>query len=113
VLLQAVEPGNPNQENCEENRERLRVARIEVTDLPFLPYVEVAGETVAVSYLNLYICNGAVIVPVCGADTDAEALSIVGDALAGRDVVAVPGSTLAYGGGGPHCITQQVPLRHV
>jgi agmatine deiminase len=113
VLLQAVEPGNPNQENCEENRERLRVAGIEVTDLPFLPYVEVAGETVAVSYLNLYICNGAVIVPVCGADTDAEALSIVGDALAGRDVVAVPGSTLAYGGGGPHCITQQVPLRHV
>jgi agmatine deiminase len=113
VLLQAVEPGNLNQENCEENRERLRVAGIEVTDLPFLPYVEVAGETVAVSYLNLYICNGAVIVPVCGADTDAEALSIVGDALAGRDVVGVPGSTLAYGGGGPHCITQQVPLRHV
>jgi agmatine deiminase len=27
----------------------------------------------------------------------------------GREVVAVPGVTLALGGGGVHCITQQVP----
>ena len=26
-----------------------------------------------------------------------------------REVVAVPGQTLAFGGGGPHCITQQIP----
>jgi agmatine/peptidylarginine deiminase len=25
-------------------------------------------------------------------------------------VVTVPGLVLAYGGGGPHCITQQVPV---
>jgi hypothetical protein len=25
----------------------------------------------------------------------------------------VPGLILAYGGGGPHCITQQVPAREV
>jgi agmatine deiminase len=25
-------------------------------------------------------------------------------------VVGVPGATLAFGGGGPHCITQQVPV---
>jgi agmatine deiminase len=24
-------------------------------------------------------------------------------------VVAVPGGVIAFGGGGPHCITQQVP----
>jgi agmatine deiminase len=62
----------------------------------------VAGETVAAGYLNLYICNGAVIVPVCGADSDAEALAIIGRAYPGREVVAVPGAVLAYGGGGPH-----------
>ena len=27
----------------------------------------------------------------------------------GYDVVGVPGEVLAYGGGGPHCITQQIP----
>ena len=26
-----------------------------------------------------------------------------------REVMAVPGAVIAYGGGGPHCITQQVP----
>jgi agmatine deiminase len=68
---------------------------------------------VAVGYLNSYLCNGAVIVPVSGADTDADALAIIGAAYPGREIVPVPGTVLAYGGGGPHCITQQVPLRDV
>ena len=69
-------------------------------------------QTVVASYLNLYLCNGAVIVPVCGADTDSDALGLLGQAFPERQVVAVPGAVLAYGGGGPHCITQPVPLRH-
>ena len=51
------------------------------------------------------------IVPVSGADTDAEALRIIAAAYPGREVVPVPGTVLAYGGGGPHCITQQVPVQ--
>jgi agmatine deiminase len=112
VLLQTVGQENPNFEHCIENRERLRAAGLEVTELPLLPYAEVAGETIAASYLNFYICNGGVIVPVAGADTDEQALSMIGAAYPGREVVPVPGLVLAYGGGGPHCITQQVP-RHV
>jgi agmatine deiminase len=111
VLLQTVDPENPNHAACEENRRRLGMAGIKVTELPYLPYVEVAGEVVAASYLNLYICNDAVIVPVSGAATDDEALAIIAGALPGRQVVPVPGATIAYGGGGPHCITQQVPIR--
>ena len=88
----------------------MHAAEVEVLELPFLPYAEVAGETVAVSYLNFYLCNGAVIVPVSGAETDSDALALIGQAFPGRDVVPVPGVVLAYGGGGPHCITQQVPL---
>jgi agmatine deiminase len=109
VLLQTVGPENPNFASCEANRERLEEEGIEVRELPLLPYAEVAGETVAASYLNLYICNGGVIVPVTGAETDDEALAIVAGAYPGREVVSVPGAVLAYGGGGPHCITQQVP----
>ena len=73
--------------------------------------MEVAGERVAAGYLNLYVCNRAVIVPVSGADTDPEALDMIAGAFPGREVVPVPGAVLAYGGGGPHCITQQVPVR--
>ncbi len=111
ALLQTVSQDNPNFERCEENRARLVAAGIEAIELPFLPYVEVAGEMVAAGYLNLYVCNRAVIVPVTGADTDPQALAIIAGAFAGREVVSVPGAVLAYGGGGPHCITQQVPVR--
>jgi agmatine deiminase len=111
ALLQAVDSGNPNYEFCEENRSRLTAAGIEVLELPYLPYVSVAGERIAASYLNLYICNGGVIVPVTGADSDERALAIIGGAFPEREIVSVPGAVLAYGGGGPHCITQQVPAR--
>ncbi len=111
VLLQQVPEDNPNADNCHENRRRAESAGLEVIGLPFLPYTEVNGETVAASYLNFYICNGAVIVPVCGADTDEEALATIVTGYPGREVIPVPGAVLAYGGGGPHCITQQVPVR--
>jgi agmatine deiminase len=110
VLLQTVPPDNVNYSRCADNRARLEEAGIEVVEMPFLPYVEVAGEQVAAGYLNLYVCNGAVIVPVTGAATDEQALAIIGAAYPGREVVPVPGAVLAYGGGGPHCITQQVPV---
>jgi agmatine deiminase len=109
VLAQMVDAQNANHEHCVENRARLQAAGIEVLELPFLPYASVAGETVAVSYLNLYVCNGAVIVGVSGAASDPEALELIAAAYPGREVVPVPGAVLAYGGGGPHCITQQVP----
>jgi agmatine deiminase len=112
VLLQMVGEDNPNFEHCLENRARLDAAGIAVTELVLLPYAEVAGETIAAGYLNFYICNRAVIVPVSGADTDEPALSVIAAAYPDREVVGVPGLVIAYGGGGPHCITQQVPLRH-
>ncbi len=117
VLLQTVAPDNPNYEHCEENRARLVAAGIEVMEIPFLAYREVARQRVAVCYLNLYVCNGAVIAPTAGVgidiDTDTDALAIIARAYPGREVVPVPGAILAYGGGGPHCITQQVPATDV
>ena len=110
VLLQTVPEGNPNFEHCQKNSSVLVSAGVQVVELPYLPYATVAGETIAGSYLNFYICNGGVIVPVAGADTDAAALAIIAGCYPGHEIVPVPGLVLAYGGGGPHCITQQVPL---
>ena len=100
----------PNHDNCAENARRLRAAGLDVVELPLLPYAEVAGEPVAGSYMNLYICNGAVIVPVADQDSDEVALAIIAAEFPGREVVPVPGLVIAFGGGGPHCITQQVPV---
>jgi agmatine deiminase len=112
VLLQGVAADNPNAANCHENAERLRAAGLEVAELSLLPYAEVAGETVAGSYMNFYIANGAVIVPVTGSDPDCDeqALAVIAAEFPGREVIGVPGLVIAYGGGGPHCITQQVPV---
>jgi len=109
VLLQSAPEGNPNHEPMADNRARLEAAGVDVIDFPLLEYEEVEGEQVACSYMNFYLCNGAVIVPVAGKPGDEEALERIGAAYPGREVVGVPGVAIAYGGGGPHCITQQVP----
>jgi agmatine deiminase len=107
VLLQTVsDPANPNHERGAENAERLRAEGIEVVELELLPYA--APDTV-VPYVNYYVCNGAVVVPVSDPETDDEALSRLRGLYPDREVVGVPGRTLAHGGGGVHCITQQVP----
>ena len=82
---------------------------LELVELPVLPYCEVAGQRFPVPYCNLYICNGAVIVPVTGHAADQDMLDIIRSCYPGREVVGVPGDIIAYGGGGPHCTTQQVP----
>jgi agmatine deiminase len=109
VLLQSPPPGAPSHERMAENRSRLVAAGLDVVDFPILPAVHVGGVEVAVGHLNFYLCNGGAIVPVAGVDSDAEALERIAAACPGREVVGVPGAILAFGGGGPHCITQQVP----
>ena len=110
VLLQSTPPGTPSSERMADNRSRLVAAGLEVVDFPILPTLEVGGEQVAVGHLNFYLCNGAAIVPVAGLTSDAEALERIGAAYPDREVVGVPGGVIAFGGGGPHCITQQVPV---
>lgn len=113
ALLQTV-PGedDPNRANAHENARRLRDAGMEVHTWDLLPRtVREDGSVVAIPYTNFYLCNGAAIVPLGeqDADMDAEALRRLAVLLPGREVVGVPGRVLALGGGGVHCVTQQVP----
>ena len=78
-------------------------------EVPVLPFAELGGERLVVPYLNLYLCNGGAVVPVSGHSADDEMLALIGEQLPGRRVVPVPAVAIAFGGGGPHCITQQVP----
>ena len=67
------------------------------------------GTDPAISYANHYIANGGVIVPTEGNAADEPVLAFLESVYLGREIVPVPGATLAFGGGGPHCITQQIP----
>jgi agmatine deiminase len=115
VLMHSAPEGSPDAEPMADNAARAASAGIEVT--PFPPLATVVaddGLVLAASYLNLYLCNGAAIVPVFGDAQDEEALARLRTAFGPqREVVPVPAATIALGGGGPHCITQQVPVAGV
>ena len=64
----------------------------------------------AVVHMNYYVCNGGVVVPTAGDPRqDDAALEIIRNAFPGRKVVGVSVTMLSEGGGGVHCITQQIP----
>ncbi len=109
LLLQAVPEEDPNHDAMAENHARAEAAGLAVTPFPLLPRLVVSGEEVVASYLNFYVGADFVVVPTAGVAEDAEALERIAAAYPAQEVVGVRGEVIAYGGGGPHCITQQVP----
>ena len=61
------------------------------------------------SYINHYVCNGAVICPSFDDRRDDAARERLQDAYPGRDVRMLDARALFAMGGGIHCITQQQP----
>lgn len=110
VLAQTTpDTANPDHDRLQANLEVLHGAGYDVIEIDVLPVVDVDGRLVDVPPLNLYLTNGGAVVPVVGGADGEAALAAVAAALPDRKVVGVPGEVLAYGGGGVHCITQQVP----
>lgn len=68
-----------------------------------------AGDRLAASYANMYLCNGAVVLPVFDDPADAEAIRRLESVLDGRRVIPVQSRELLLGGGNIHCLTQQEP----
>jgi agmatine deiminase len=109
MLLAPDDPQDPDHEPGADNVRRLREARDargrELEVIRFDP-----GPPNGLSYMNVYLCNGGVIAPVVGrGDEDEPALEQIRAAFPDREVVPVSGWTIHEGGGGPHCITQQLP----
>ena len=110
VLLEAVS----DQTSAEFSRGQANLAVLrasrDAADRAFEVTIHDPGPAAAVSYANHYLANGAVIVPLGGDETDETALELLRALHPDRRVVGVAGQTIACGGGGPHCITQQIPL---
>ena len=110
------DPSHPDYQRMQENRAVLEAATdargraLELFELPQTAFTEVDGQPTEVSYLNFYIANGGVVVPVADVPSDAAALAVIAAALPDRKVVGVRARVIGYGGGGVHCITQQVPV---
>jgi agmatine deiminase len=110
MLLAPADPQDPDHEPGADNVGRLREARDsrgrEIEVIAFDP-----GPPNGLSYMNFYLCNGAAICPVVGREEEDEpALAQIRAAFPDREIVPVAGWTIHEGGGGPHCITQQLPV---
>jgi agmatine deiminase len=69
-----------------------------------------AGERLAATYVNFYIANRGIVMPLLDTRTDAEAAACLKRLFPGRRVVGVPSREILLGGGNIHCITQQIPV---
>jgi agmatine deiminase len=68
------------------------------------------GERLAGSYVNSYIGNGIVVLPVFDDPHDAAAIATYEQLFPGRRIIPVPGREILLGGGNVHCITLPVPV---
>ena len=110
------EPGDPWTEVAARTHEQIRAARTADGD----PYevIEVvqpatprgSGDSFLATYMNYYVCNGAVIAPEFGdADADASAREVLEGLFPDREIVQIDIDAIAAGGGGIHCATMQQP----
>jgi agmatine deiminase len=102
-------PDHPDFVVSAEVKQTLTEAGFDLIPVPAPKVIRDEEGFVDYSYINHYVCNGAVI--LCGFDdeNDAEAVSIMEKAYPGRKVVLVDAREIFARGGGIHCITQQQP----
>jgi agmatine deiminase len=70
-----------------------------------------AGQRLAASYVNFYLANGALILPLLDERTDGVARRALRRIFPRRRIIGIPAREILLGGGNIHCITQQQPRR--
>lgn len=113
VLIQMpeeIDPGDPWSRAAFETRDILEGAGLHLDVIPEPWDVRVHSADFVASYVNYYVCNGAVICAQFGdRETDREARRMLQHLYPGREVVALNVDPLGEVGGGIHCATQQQP----
>jgi agmatine deiminase len=133
LLTWSEDESDPQREISRDARERLEAATdakgrsLEVVTLPSPGPLTIAaeeaegvdaaegtqprraGDRLAASYVNFYLANSRIVMPLLDERFDEEAAAILRGQFPGREVVGVPAREILLGGGNVHCITQQVP----
>ena len=133
LLTWAGDEADPQRAISRDARERLEAAtdargrRLEVVPLPSPGPLTIAaeeaagvvpapgtaprraGDRLAASYVNFYLADDRVVMPLLDERRDEEAAAVLGECFPERQVVGVPAREILLGGGNIHCITQQVP----
>jgi agmatine deiminase len=83
--------------------------KLNVIKMPMPGKVEKDGMRLPASYMNFYISNKSVLVPIFAVENDKKAIDILKELFPGRNIVGIDCRGLIEGFGAIHCATQQQP----
>jgi len=118
ILIQTIyKKNNPNYELLKENLKIIQNEtdasgnKLDIIEMPYLPYFakKYKNKKYVSPYTNYYIANGVVMVPEVDKFMDEKAYKIIEQIYPNRDIIPTKSYYQAIGGGGPGCITQQLP----
>ena len=116
IALDEQNREDTNYERLKENINRLQYAK-DINDRPYeivtinQPSYDVyLDNRLPMSYINFYIANDGIILPIFNDEMDKNAIEIITNVFKNKKVVTVPGRPIVEGGGCVHCITQQQPI---
>ena len=100
---------DPNAAVYVDAKTRAEAFGLRVIAIPSPGAVERDGEIIPASYMNFYIGNATVVVPLYGAAHDDAAVEAIAGLFPTRSVVGFRADHILTGGGSFHCISQQIP----
>jgi agmatine deiminase len=102
-----------NYLNLIENQNILSLSKtgsgkpIRIVEIPMPAPVYLKDKRLPCSYVNFYITNKYVIVPVFGSKEDDKALQVIQDCFPERIVAGIYSGNIIFGQGSWHCLSQQ------
>ncbi len=109
-LPEAVDPNEPFSVSAFETRDILRAADLHLTEIADPWDTRITNDDFVASYVNYYVCNGAVIAAQFGdRAADLAARDTLQSLYPNREIVMLNVDPLGEVGGGIHCATQQLP----
>ena len=118
TIMTAIEKNknDKNYKNLNENLKILKKSRDErgkkfkIIKVPMPSPIFIDKTRVPASYMNFYICNKKVLLPIFKVKEDKIAIKIFINYFKNRKVETVDCSKLIWGFGAIHCMTQQEPI---
>ena len=113
-LAQEANRNDINYKSLKENyqiiKKSIKSKKIKIIKIPMPKAKYINGVRVPATYLNFYIANKIVLVPIFNDKKDKIVIKIFKKYFKNRKIIPIDCSLLIWGFGAIHCMTQQEPI---